>query len=685
MKKLSLIFIFIFCFFNNSIGICAHFDSSWGVPLANLGPNGFTTTGLFLEYREGTGTYHFGADLAATDYDFVGGIEIACAEAYIYEIGFDPGGYGNYIILQCAHQDYPDGVFVLYGHWYTLCEGIREGITVPKGTPLTILEGENGEWTGRGSGPHLHLEIQPNLGQSPFDAGTSPVYSVDPAQFIPEIQLGYGDAPNVNAPHGITPGTNESFGKDSSQFVRYFFEFKFEMLDGFRKVFEGLAQNIVEAMSRIKGIVRSIFIILIMIDLALGTMFVTFAHGNTSLTRYITFKFLFYGIMLLLIDNFGVLANNLVRDWFIAGAGKAMSTSEAEVIRIVSDPMFIIEKGLHIIQPIFNELLNFVWPIGKDMIATLSPWLADQLAPAPGIFTFLILLIGVVVYLMLLVFIGMLIALAYLQFYFLVLFGFTTIMFAGTKETSDTRLANRGVAGVFAGAINLMFYCMFSLLLSNSLVSIAEQAQASNVMVTKEVEGIQITDARQLRDRIRTMETGGKSDPYHDKTITGSDQVDEITVDTYGAFHIKPTDWESWTEEAYKDNAPLIPSEDGGEEPTPSCRFKWTPENQEALALWKMEKDYQKSKNWEKVAEEWYNNSGPHSMTFKDYWGRITGKPPDNKSIKTPTGSKNIMVVIQLNLCLLLFAFMGVRISNLISQLFQDGGFEFLISQDNDR
>gem|GEM_PF-3930907 len=88
---------------------------------------------------------HAGIDLAAST-----GSEVkSAAIGTIAKIGWDPDGYGNYIIVE-----HINGYYTLYGHLDKIGKGIK--LRLPVGNGQTI--GLSGN-TGGSSGPHLHFEI----------------------------------------------------------------------------------------------------------------------------------------------------------------------------------------------------------------------------------------------------------------------------------------------------------------------------------------------------------------------------------------------------------------------------------------------------------------------------------------------------------------------------------------------
>jgi len=86
-----------------------------------------------------------GVDLVAP----VGSDVKSAAIGTIAKIGWDPDGYGNYIIVQ-----HIGGYYTLYGHLSAIGSGIKVGSTVGNGESI----GNSGN-TGGSTGAHLHFEI----------------------------------------------------------------------------------------------------------------------------------------------------------------------------------------------------------------------------------------------------------------------------------------------------------------------------------------------------------------------------------------------------------------------------------------------------------------------------------------------------------------------------------------------
>jgi RHS repeat-associated protein len=88
---------------------------------------------------------HGGVDLVAP----VGSDVKSAAIGTVAKIGWDPDGYGNYIIVE-----HIGGYYTLYGHLSGIGSGIKVGSSVGNGQSI----GSSGN-TGGSTGPHLHFEI----------------------------------------------------------------------------------------------------------------------------------------------------------------------------------------------------------------------------------------------------------------------------------------------------------------------------------------------------------------------------------------------------------------------------------------------------------------------------------------------------------------------------------------------
>ena len=103
-------------------------------------------------HSERRGRVHAGRDIPAPS----GQPLIVQTDSIIQDTGYDPG-YGNYVVFKDAN-----GLEHMYGHMITPTT-YRKGDAVSAGTVV----GNVGS-TGRSSGPHLHWEVSPNIGEVGF-------------------------------------------------------------------------------------------------------------------------------------------------------------------------------------------------------------------------------------------------------------------------------------------------------------------------------------------------------------------------------------------------------------------------------------------------------------------------------------------------------------------------------------
>jgi murein DD-endopeptidase MepM/ murein hydrolase activator NlpD len=130
--------------FNNPV----YFEDFEGlIPIPQIVRSSRTSSGFGLRYhpirKKMIG--HGGVDLVSP----VGSDVKSAAIGTIAKIGWDPDGYGNYIIVQ-----HIDGYYTLYGHLSSVNAGLKTGSAVGNGESI----GSSGN-TGGSTGPHLHFEI----------------------------------------------------------------------------------------------------------------------------------------------------------------------------------------------------------------------------------------------------------------------------------------------------------------------------------------------------------------------------------------------------------------------------------------------------------------------------------------------------------------------------------------------
>ena len=90
--------------------------------------------------------HHDGIDIAGLGY---GAKIYATNNGTIARMEYNPGGYGNYIII-----NHNNGYYSLYGHMQKFAAGIQVGQTVARGQIIGYIGS-----TGKSTGAHLHFEV----------------------------------------------------------------------------------------------------------------------------------------------------------------------------------------------------------------------------------------------------------------------------------------------------------------------------------------------------------------------------------------------------------------------------------------------------------------------------------------------------------------------------------------------
>lgn len=360
----------------------------------------------------GASRFHSGIDIADDYYTPV----VASAPGVVTHAGWIDG-YGNAVIIE--HEG---GWSTLYGHFEET--HVTAGQTVSAGH----LIGGQGS-TGNSTGAHCHFEIR--------DPSGTPV---DPALFVPELG-------GAVSPHG---------GADfEGQYKDWTLTNDFAK--PIKEVMDKLVEVITKGLDLLQNGVASLFLILCLIDIALGAMSKVLtppSEDKEGLMPWIIRRSLFYGFCLFFLYNWSDFIGNLALYGF-PQLGGLVGGDPAAAEAAVSDPTQIVQKGMSIVAPVVNATLRARGSILDLILGNLM--------------SVVCVLCAVVLFFLFCV-IGFYIALAYIQFYASVLFSFTTFPLAGLKHVRH--FASNGISGVIACSINLMFFCFFSAALQASLENI---------------------------------------------------------------------------------------------------------------------------------------------------------------------------------------------------------------------
>lgn len=594
-KQIIACFIFILhlAFFN-----IAYADSSHSMILPVGGPWEETSPfGYRFHPIDGEWKGHSGVDLAASE----GTPVLAAATGTVAYSGWI-SGYGNACII-----DHGEGITTLYGHMLDGSPSVSPGDVVTQGYPIGFIGS-----TGNSTGPHLHFEVR--------------VSSVptNPAIFCFEIMSKSGD------------GSEAMDGEE----VPFNFDATFDFAKPLRDVVIAFGDLCTNGFQIIKDTMKKLLMILITIDFAIAAMMKTLDEneGGSSLFKWFIFKMVFYATLLYFLMNWGDSVANLTRNMFASLGGLAGGGTEAQAAQAISDPTMIIQKGIELISPIFTELSKFRGMM--DLMAKM------QLILPCVIFTIILIACFCLI--------GIQIAMAYIEFYMTMLFGFTSFIFSGTKQTR--RYSANGINGIFASSLKLMFFCMFSLMLQATMQNITIDNMFSQKMPNQNIEkysaGGNITSIDEFMARIRAVETNGSSDPYNEPSEDGYG---------YGAYQISYEYWDTWCEEAGISPSPALP---------------WPPEAQDRVARHKMETYYEMYGNWHDVAVAWNGGGGAvgkGSTSTEAYWAKVCGA----KGSVVPVTVINFIILFKLTLVCLIFIFMGDRLSQQIMTHFGGTGFHF--------
>ena len=550
---------------------------------------------------------HKGTDLAAEQ-----GANIYAAHEGVVSYAGWAEGYGNVVYISTS----VNGVSfeTRYAHCSALL--VSGGEKVSAGTLIARVGS-----TGWATGPHLHFEIRVN---------SAPI---NPRRYL----------------KNLPPSSGEGYS-ELPESLRSSFDATYDFGKPLREVIENFGEMCQEAISKIFDIIRWLLIVLITIDLALGASFFVINPKNNdkSFFSYIIYKLLLYVFLIYFLANWSGAVANFARDLFTGFGGLAMGTSAEEAMQAISNPMDVVSKGANIVAPIFNELFKIhgVW----DLMTKMTLWL-------PSLF-FAIILTGCFFI------ISAQITLAYLEFYFVMVTGFTTFFFSGLKQTR--KFAANGLNGIFTVSIKLMFFCVFSLMLQMILHNI--QVDSFYTIAKSEVGGGEITSMEQLMAHIRAVESSNRYYVDNGLGYFGAYQIDYANYDN----------WTHWTADYVANGGVLESGPVTAEEPHGPA---WTPTNQDNVARYILTGYYNKYGSYEMAARCWNQGEGGRLNSDADiYWAKVSGTDPATGQFEEPTATINMLLLFKVTFVSLMFVLLGSRVSKDILKILGGGGFKFLRS-----
>nr|WP_237141752.1 type IV secretion system protein [Selenomonas sp. oral taxon 126] len=407
---------------------------------------------------------------------------------------------------------------------------------------------------------------------------------------------------------------------------------------------------------------------------------VTASGGDQEpLMRWIIQRTLFYALCLFLLFEWSDVVGNLSLSGLpvlggLAGGHGAEGVQASQ--NALSDPTQIIQKGVSIIAPVINEAMKVEGIM--DLVFH-------------GQTALICLVFGGTLFILFCI-IGLQIAIAYIEFYLVILFSFTSFTFAGEKHVR--KYASNGLNGVFAVSLNIMFFCLFSLMLQTTLEKIAVEGLVTQNTVAEArpsgggatgAAGEPIKSMQDLMSRIRQVESYYGN--YHCDNGLGY----------YGAYQINKDYWDKWCSD-YMNASPSVfldtdanytrwtgsGAYDTAPEPTHTA-YPWSPKNQDLVAEFVLTGYYLDYGSYEAAARAWTRGTGGMwDAEGTRYWNEVLGKRGDgggSSEVMRVKAVANIVLLMQLTLITLMFMFFADRVSKFIMTQFGQPGFRLTNEQ----
>ncbi len=530
--------------------------------------------------------------------------------------GYDEGGYGNWIAIQ-----HNDGMGSIYGHLDERL--VYAGQVVSRGQ-LIAYSGNSGHSTG----PHLHFEVI----QGDVFSGTK----VDPGLYIPAILTAECSADGYNP---VKPPITLEIAEDFAKVVRDIINHTVELLT--------------KGISNIKDMIYTVFAILLTIDL--GWAIITrFQTEDGRFWVWLVEKFFLYGCLVFIITHWSDTISTLALNSFPAIGAISVGSNLEEAGKLLSDPTAVIQKGMSIVAQLINEMLSI-----KSMLDVL---MLNITAISCGIFGMIFMICFFII--------GIQIAKAYLQFYFTILMSFTGFLFSGWSYTR--KYGANALNGVFVASINLMFFCVFSVMLTNTMQNIttAEFITQVNNPASAVATG-KIQSQEQLLAGMRRVESYNGN--YHCDNGVGY----------YGAYQVCKKYWDSWCDDymANRGNGPALDDDSSytrfngygeqGTAPEPATHWPWSPHNQDLVASYITRGYYQEYGSWEAAARAWNQGTGGmESAEAYEYQRKVAGSVGFVMEKRV-----NYVVMLKLLLVVIIFMKMADCISGRFMKQFGQPGF----------
>lgn len=615
-----------------------------------------------------------------------GAIDWAMEDDYVYSmaagrvaVSGPVDGYGHAVYVEHYDPTTDQLYYSVYGH-------LNGEVMPPVGTEVRkgdVVGYIDDSIQGDSSGPHLHFAITEGFQGMP----------INPAEFIPNLDPaavnGDGEWSFQDTVDGFIVGIKNMVVEATR--TESIFEMSAMYFFGERIVsaIDRIIEQIIKGVAIIKDLIWYIFYLLITLDLAYAAAVICIdSEANNGFLKFLTAKLAYYSFLMFLITSWGPTVADMLRSYFIGVGADMMGKTEADAFGIISNPFILFQKGYHLVTVIYNDLLT---------------WSGDVNYVIKYFGLNFIIFIICCIPLVLLAIIVVKIILAYIEFYMMVLFNFVMIIFAGTKQTR--RYFGQSFTGVWASAIKLLYFTVFSLILEvfmQNLVIAPTLQQAGNIKMTKEEqkvaggnfggpEGID-----NFAHAIAMHESGG--DYYIYNIGEGAEpgtagKLPHGGDGGYGAYQFTGyyNDWAHAYEAAHPNGPHLHPADHGCDPPNSpihfptvaadsNSEFSFCPENQDMVAKWKMLDLYnnEAGHNWRNVALYWHYGHIPSQGDYNNYWGKVCGEAGDAKFIQVATA--DITPLFLLIGLLLIFMYISDRLTNQVMELAQG---EFKLTNDD--
>ena len=610
------------------------------------------------------GHVHMGIDFTADEWEPI----YAVAPGTVEWAGWYGGG-GPTVIIQ--HDT----------GWKSVYMDMQSSMEVSPGQPVkrgevigyvggVIYDPDTGQ--NLSSGSHLHFEIrtEPNYPSSP---------TLCPYAYFIYAHDAQGNwlSPNAVDPSYVTSSKSR-------------FSATYDFTGPVKKVIDKITTACSQAIKLLEGIIRSVIIILMIIDLSLDMIMTTVDSGKSGepgppVLKLFIVKCAFYGLLFALIVNWSGFFANGLRDFFVTNGAAAANTTYDATVKLVSNPFDIVTRGAKLISPLF-EIIDYHAADSFSITQAMTFWF-NVVSIIPALF-FMFIIFGCYCLL------AIQVAISMLEFYLTIVFSFSSFMFSGWKYTRQ--FAQTGVSAIFAVTIKLFFYCFFATLLLSITqgITVGDLVQKDADIATWKATAHPNGDFKspdEVEAAILIVETGGREDAYVTPSSDGYG---------FGAWQISYTNWANWYEKAlgvppatdrlmpYPEDSPAWVSYgvrslpyDGdwhnvygknGEEgvliaPAPCA---WTQQEQDAIGKWCIETLWEETGgDVRKIAQAWNGDStGAYYKKLCEAQGSIKRKGP--KLLLPP--------LILLSIICVLLVLIGDRVSSDITRNFGKGGFKFL-------